>query len=174
MEKRFYELSQNNSGGSFDLNERLCHRLYIEAEDVEKAVKIAEGFGCYWDGVEKGMDCPCCGDRWHRAELVDLEKINTQWNGYEITEWLDGKGGTHMKDVAIQNLKAQYPGQTWLVESVLENKYGSTRVIGRIRLNSIEQYAQIMANLYGFTKPDGRVFYANGGIKEIHSAKVKK
>ena len=79
-----------------------------------------------------------------------------------------------MKDVYIQNLKAQYPGQTWLVEPVLENKYGSTRVIGRIRLDSIEQYAQIMANLYGFTKPDGRVFYANGGIKEIHSAKVKK
>jgi hypothetical protein len=167
MEKRFYELTQNNSGGSFDLDEKLCHRLYIEAEDVEAAVKVAKSLGCYWNGVEEGIDCSCCGDRWDRVELVDLEKINTQWNGWEIAEWLDRRGGIQMKEVVVQDLKAQYSGQTWLVEPVLENKYGLNRVVGRIRLDSIEQYAQIKANRHGSTAPDGRVFYANGRIQEI-------
>ena len=37
----------------------------------------------YFDGVEKGLDCSCCGDRWSRlAEWDTLEKIYI----YENTE----------------------------------------------------------------------------------------
>jgi hypothetical protein len=171
---KFYELSQNNTGGSFAVDSKLCHRLFIEAESEKAALEIAEGLGCYWNGVDDGMDCSCCGDRWYKsADEVDLEKMNTKWNGYEISEWLGKSKNTHDEDAIIQNLKAQYPDSVWLVEPMLENKYGSTRVVGKIRLDSVEQYAQIMANLYGWTKPDCRIFYANGGVKEIFRPEVK-
>lgn len=62
----FFEFSQNNSGGSFDVNDKLCHQLFIEANSRDAAVEIAESLGCYWNGVEEGNDCECCGDRWHR------------------------------------------------------------------------------------------------------------
>ncbi len=171
---KFYELSQNNSGGSFDVNDKLCHRLFIEAESEKAALEIAEDLGCYWNGVDDGMDCECCGDRWYRsASELDLEEMNTKWNGLEISQWLDKNKGTHIEDVVIQNLKAQYPGSEWLVEPILERKYGSARVIGKIRLDSVEQYAQILANLYGMSKPDCRIFYANGEVKEIFRPEVK-
>ena len=43
----FYLFDQNNSGGSFVLNDKLCHRLFIEADSAEEAVSIAENLGCY-------------------------------------------------------------------------------------------------------------------------------
>jgi hypothetical protein len=52
----------------------------------------------------------------------------------------------------------------WIEEPKLQNKYGSNRVTGRVRLDNIEQYAQIVANLYGWTTPDARIFYKNGVI----------
>ena len=168
---KFYEFSQNNSGGSFDVDSKICHRLFIEAESSKAANQIAEELGCYWDGVDKGMDCNCCGDRWYRdGNKVDLENINTKWDGYEVSSWLDKKADP---STAIENIKAEYPGATWSVEPVLENKFGSTRVIGKLRVDSIEQYAQLMANLYGWTKPDCRIFYANGEVLEIFSNKIK-
>lgn len=60
----FYEFRQNNSGGFFITNETVCHFMIIEATDHAAAVKKAEELGCYWDGCAKGIDCPCCGDRW--------------------------------------------------------------------------------------------------------------
>lgn len=60
----FYGFNQNNSGGHFVVDDSLCHRLFIEADDKDEAISKAEELGCYWDGVDKGIDCPCCGDRW--------------------------------------------------------------------------------------------------------------
>jgi hypothetical protein len=41
----FYEFSQNNSGGSFDVNDKLCHVMIIEADteatvNWDKTVKL--------------------------------------------------------------------------------------------------------------------------------------
>jgi len=168
---KFWEISQNNSGGSFDVDSKVCHRMIIEAETGEQATRIAEDLGCYWDGVENGMDCECCGDRWYGVSEVDLEQANKKWGGYEISEWLQAN---ETRQDAVESLKSQYPGSTWLTEPKLETKYSSHRVIGKIRLDNIEQYAQVMANLYGWTTPDIRIFYANGAVKEIFSNKIKK
>ncbi|WP_145691452.1 DUF7296 family protein [Bacillus licheniformis] len=72
----FYEYTQNNSGGSFLTNDKLCHRIFIEANSYEEADTIAEGLGVYWNGVSEGIDCGCCGDRWGSADPVDLDRIN--------------------------------------------------------------------------------------------------
>jgi hypothetical protein len=43
-----------------------------------------------------------------------------------------------------------------------------------VKLNSIEDYAQVMADQYGWTSPDARIFYHDGRVKEIFSAKVEE
>jgi hypothetical protein len=61
----FYTFNQNNSGGVFDVDERVAHYVIVEANSAEEANKIAETKGIYFDGVSKGHDCACCGDRWY-------------------------------------------------------------------------------------------------------------
>ncbi len=55
---KIYEFSQNNSGGSFDVNDQLCHRLFIEAENETQAIIKAESIGVYFNGCDDGSDCP--------------------------------------------------------------------------------------------------------------------
>ncbi|MHC8516834.1 DUF7296 family protein [Sporosarcina sp. ITBMC105] len=61
----FYEYQQNNSGGGFDVDDKICHRVLIEAISAEDADEKAQEMGIYFDGVERGIDCDCCGDRWY-------------------------------------------------------------------------------------------------------------
>lgn len=84
----FYEYSQNNSGGSFD--EEMGHSVFIEAATAEEANDRAEGMGIYFNGVENGRDCPCCGDRWStpwgeapstREELMEAVRISLEYAG---------------------------------------------------------------------------------------------
>jgi hypothetical protein len=64
----FYEYNQNNSGGSFLMDEDVAHHVIIEARSAEAADAIAENIGIYFNGTEDdGPDCPCCGDRWRSA-----------------------------------------------------------------------------------------------------------
>lgn len=63
---KFYEISQNNSGGNFDVNDKLCRRLFIEADSENIALNKAVKLGVYFDGVSREIDCSCCGDRWSR------------------------------------------------------------------------------------------------------------
>lgn len=166
---KFYEFSQNNTGGSFVTDDKLCHRVVIEATSEKEAIQKAEEIGIYFDGVENGMDCPCCGDRWYTPDEIDLERINTQWNGYEVSVWLtDGKlKGTLQEDVIMQNIKSAWPDITWLEGPKLENKYDSAKIVGKIRLDNVEMYLQLLANMYGRTTPDARIFYTDGRVTEI-------
>ena len=113
---KWFEFNQNNSGGSFIVNDKVCHRLFIEAKSFDDAVEKAEELGCYWDGVINGVDCPCCGDRW---SCWDDEPID-------------------------------------------------------LKNNSIEEYAQVLADKYGLTTPDIRIYYDDGKVKEIFSNRFKK
>lgn len=110
----FYEFNQNNSGGSFDTDENLCHTVIIEANSEDEAVKKAEDLGCYWDGCANGIDCPCCGDRW-----------------YNSPDTIDYKN---------------YSGKSF---------------------ETLEEWCQYMANKYGWTSPDARIFYLDGRKVEI-------
>ena len=158
----FYEFNQNNSGGYFDVDENLCHRLYIEADTQSEAISKAEELGCYWDGVYKGIDCPCCGDRWYEdCDAIDLEKYQTK--GYEV--WVSGTNITRWNEKYGRYNVVKPP-------SVQTLGYGDSKICcGKISFKNIEEYAQYLANEYGWTTPDARVFYKNGKVKEIFTEK---
>lgn len=113
---KFFQFDQLNTGGSFITDDKVCHRLFIEADSVEEAIEKAENLGCYWNGVEAERDCPCCGDRWYIPRN-------------------DGES---------------YPME-----------------YGNIVFNSVEEHAQYLANDFGWTSPDVRIFYADGTVREI-------
>ena len=77
--KTFYELRQNNSGGSFHAP---ATSLIIEADSVDQANALAERHitlcgdsGTYAEYDTCGC-CPCCGHRWNRVSEWDkVEKL---------------------------------------------------------------------------------------------------
>ena len=154
----FYEFEQNNSGGSFDVNDKVCHRLFIEADSFEEAIEKAEDLGCYWNGVSKGIDCPCCGDRWHKP-------------------W-DDNGETFPKDYKVNvygSLDKWYKkfGNYEIIEEP-HIRYSMFKLSeGKIRFKNIEEYAQYLADEYVFTTPDTRIYYKNGEVKEIFNYIIK-
>jgi hypothetical protein len=68
---KFFLFMQNNSGGSFDVNETVAHNVIIEAYSANDANARAEDIGIYFNGCDTGADCSCCGDRWYEAEDHD-------------------------------------------------------------------------------------------------------
>jgi hypothetical protein len=76
-----YEYSQNNSGGSFTVDDEVTIRVYIEADSAGEANRKAEEFGIYFDGYG---DCPCCGNRWQEAsepDCKDVQELETRFDG---------------------------------------------------------------------------------------------
>jgi hypothetical protein len=67
---KFYTFCQNNSGGHFDESETqgLAGYVIIEAKNAKQANNLAKKKGIYFYGVSLGVDCECCGDRWHPVE----------------------------------------------------------------------------------------------------------
>ena len=65
----FYTFNQNNSGGSFDVDpaDGISHFVIIEANSADAANDKAKRIGLYFNGVDDGRDCECCGDRWCSA-----------------------------------------------------------------------------------------------------------
>lgn len=73
---KWFEFSQNNSGGGFHVDEMVTHRVFIQAPTEEEAEKKAFALGVYYDGVYKGVDCDCCGDRWYPPSELKLTKLD--------------------------------------------------------------------------------------------------
>ena len=151
---KFYEFCQNNSGGFFMVDDKVCHRLFIEAKTFADAVDKAEELGCYWNGVEEGIDCECCGDRWLLYEdIVDIEKYKTE--GYKVSFLSKKDWSKYRKKYRI------------IQEPKAEKGYVSTWIVGAIGFDNIEEYAQFLANEYGWTTPDTRIYYQDGTVKEF-------
>ena len=154
----FYEFGQNNSGGSFTINDKLCHRVYIEAESHRMANSKLEDLGGYFDGVENDRDCDCCGDRWYEVSASDAMEFPKTY-------------GTFTEERA-KELSEKY--------NVEARKCKQVAIIGDEKRNwelvftAIDQYAQWVADEYGWTSPDVRIYYADGKVLEISSVKIEK
>ena len=64
LKTKFYTFHQNDSYGVYHSNESATYYVIIEAISAADANERAEGVGVYFKGCAKGIDCPCCGDRW--------------------------------------------------------------------------------------------------------------
>lgn len=64
---KFFTYHQNNSGGSFYVDDNVGHYVIVEAVDAAHADARAELLGVYFAGCATGQDCSCCGDRWYSA-----------------------------------------------------------------------------------------------------------
>jgi len=150
----FYEIGQNNTGGSFDENDKLCHRLIIEADNENEVYDIAENLGCYWDGVENGIDCPCCGDRWYKGtDKIDVkEKIVVQ-DLDSLESWFERFSQFEIVEEPVFVPYTFVPGKGYYS--------------GTIKTKNIEEYAKATKSDQQWTNPDTRIFYKNGDIKEI-------
>lgn len=84
----FYTFIQNNSGGKFEIDKAIKHYVVVEADNADEANTFAQYFGIYFNGVEDGYDCPCCGDRWCRVYEFNAEKRPTLY-GEEITKYVE-------------------------------------------------------------------------------------
>lgn len=159
----FYNFYQNNSGGHLTINDKLCHNLYIEADTFKEALEKAKSFGVYFNGVANGKDCECCGDRWSNYERqicipneqflsVYTEDILGVTKHNYVKDWQNKYGKCKRKEEpAIRKQKhSQY------------EEYGA-----KVVFESIEEYAQWLANEFGYGEPDSRIFYKDGRVVEI-------
>lgn len=80
----WYTFRQNNSFGNFDITEDLTLTVFVEADDAIEANCTFEYIGGYFNGIEDGIDCPCCGDRWNRTEKGRDRVLWTPSTFYEI------------------------------------------------------------------------------------------
>lgn len=72
MSKNFYQFDQNNSYGIFDVDDKVCPIIIIEADTESEAIEKGLDLGIYFDGCNKGIDCPCCGDRWVTPNILEF------------------------------------------------------------------------------------------------------
>lgn len=160
----FYEFIQNNSYGYFDVNDKVCHRIIIEADSGSEAIEKAEEIGCYWDGVSKGIDCSCCGDRW--SEYYNEIDVKSLQKGYEAFIY------TEVYPNYVEEWEKRYGMYQRVTEFSIKNEDESFQSYGcRIAFRDIEEYAQYLSNKYGWTNPDTRIYYKNGEVKEIFTEK---
>lgn len=163
---KMFEFNQNNSGGGFDVDDKVCHRVFIEANNEEEANEKASELGIYFYGVDSGRDCDCCGDRWRSVDddddvYEDLKRWSTE--GYEVFPTF---GNT--VEEAIEEFREKYSDFS-IVDGSLrtEKSYNGYSCTAKLKFNTVEDYAVYLAQEYGWTSPDSRIFYANGTIVEI-------
>ena len=82
----FYEFGQNNSGGSFVIDNDLTCHVIIEADNDKEANKLAEGVGVYFNGCDDNIDCNCCGDRWYEQYEEEGDEVPSVY-GTPVAEW---------------------------------------------------------------------------------------
>ena len=106
IETKFYFYSQNNSGGSFDRDDKtgIGEQVSIEAVDHNHANQRAQELGIYFDGCDNGQDCPCCGDRWSEADESDGTATPSIW-GTPIEKCTDG---LFRKDIFVHYLDGTF------------------------------------------------------------------
>lgn len=99
-----YEYRQNNTGGTFVNNEQVSICVLIVADNVWEANHIADTIGIYFNGVQAGRDCACCGDRWsdpheHKTTLEELLAEKRDDYGYSFYKGLSVQIYDHDKKV---------------------------------------------------------------------------
>lgn len=164
---KFYEFTQNNSGGYLDLDDKVTHRIFIEAKSEKQALEKFKPMI-----VSQSPSCPCCGDRWNIDwnEYINLDEINK--NAYPVFIY------PYYKDP--ENLWFKKYGYLPRTEEPKWMKQYSLKKFGtNITFETLTQYFQFLANEYGEVHkkgdneyPDIRVYLLNGGVDEYFHQQI--
>lgn len=108
----WYLFYQNNSGGAFEIDDEagIGPRVWIEADSPAHANERAMEIGVYFDGVYKGVDCPCCGDRWRAVgtydacDAIELHH-DTDWH-WHTTVYAHPKHGSVVRMHKLETVNA--------------------------------------------------------------------
>lgn len=77
--------------------------VWVEALTFEAANERARGIGIYFNGIDSGQDCPCCGDRWSEPwdgdEMKAVPEIDEKYDfGWHDTVYV------HHADARIERI----------------------------------------------------------------------
>ena len=110
-ELKWFNYRQNNSGGSIVKDDDVSITVVVQAASLKEANRIAvDRAGVYFDGVRKGYDCSCCGDRWHESwdeDGMDSLSVMT-WSS------LTGKYRHTVYDTIEDWAEARAQAETWV------------------------------------------------------------
>lgn len=106
---KWFQYTQNNSGGTFDQDDKVSHYVLIQAPNASVADSLAEAMaGIYFNGVAEGNDCECCGDRWP-AQWSDEGYDEPLIYGQPVSEYSEAAVRIYplgsVKPVSINDLK---------------------------------------------------------------------
>lgn len=93
---KYYEFRQNNSGGWFDVDDRVTLSVWIQATSANDANILADSLGIYFNGCRSGIDCDCCGDRWYPVTDDDGEDLPDRFSAAGSMFIEDGKAHTRI------------------------------------------------------------------------------
>ena len=151
---KFYEYTQNNSGGLLITDDKVCHRLFIEEENAAEANKVATKLGVYFcDADHDGPDCRCCGDRWSEPDELEFPYR------YGTFEEKDAKA-------IAEKHKVKYDKTTWRLMNTHKpdpNKYD-------IIFNDVESYARYLKGEHVYHRNVGveiRIYYKNKTVVSL-------
>lgn len=172
MIKGFYDYHQNNSGGSFDVDDKVCHQVVVEAKSADEANEIAMDLGIYFDGCSEGMDCNCCGDRWDEADKpIDLVKLSNEGYRASVSEQSKGRKEAENRWYEKYGEYEVVKKPEWIL-SYSTSRYSSNTFDGLIKFHNLKSYLQFVANEDGIgTDNLIRIYYLNGNVKEIRRNK---
>ena len=151
---KWYEFSQNNSGGDFVEDENLGKYVFIQADNKSKAIEKAEEIGIYFDGCNSGIDCSCCGDRWHTPDEL---KFPYRYGTLSLNEAM-----ATAKEYGID-----FDKTTWRYMGTHEpdpNRYD-------LIFKTVEEYAKYLIKGYKFMSVCARIHFENGTILQIQGDK---
>lgn len=149
----FYEYSQNNSGGSFvvDNIRGIARTVIVEADDAREADYRAERAGVYFDST---YDCSCCGSRWTSADYWGADKgeeypsiySERLIDGYTVfyyptgskLKWTDPEGYIHFKDGRIVPIITKTKKQMKELEEQFAINQGTIVDLGEIKVEKKE------------------------------------
>lgn len=107
MDLKWFTFSQNNSGGHFDVTDKVAHYVCVQARDAKEA----------WSRVSDEFDsgsasCPCCGDRWsyYADDGTDEPTVYGEPIANMRASWLRDEARLWHYDGRIERIK--FPGRT--------------------------------------------------------------
>lgn len=147
---KWYKYTQNNSGGYYDVNDKVSKWVFIERELESQADEFFSRLTC-----DASPDCACCGARWYGLD-DELE--------FPFVEFVDVY--TYKPDYK-QEWERLYANLTKVGNEIKDSKF---KYYGyKVQFNTASEYARYLKNRWGehSGKHDCVLHYNEGHIEYV-------